>query len=104
MKLYKITIIILFVFIFSIGAVSSHDANQTAYLDIGTDVELESGNPDLVSTSTGTFIDLNTSISQSSEKIDISQDYAYDSEKDKNLSSIEITNKNLSINCKINAA
>ena len=85
-------------FIFSIGAVSSHDANQTAYLDIGTDVELESGNPDLVSTSTGTFIDLNTSISQSSEKIDISQDYAYDSEKDKNLSSIEITNKNLSIN------
>ena len=98
MKLYKITIIILFVFIFSIGAVSSQDANQTADLDIGTDVELESGNPDLVSAPTGTFIDLNTSISQSSEKIDISQDYAYDSEKDKNLSSIEITNKNLSIN------
>ena len=85
-------------FIFSIGAVSSQDANQTADLDIGTDVELESGNPDLVSAPTGTFIDLNTSISQSSEKIDISQDYAYDSEKDKNLSSIEITNKNLSIN------
>ena len=39
-------------FIFSIGAVSSQDANQTADLDIGTDVELESGNPDLVSTST----------------------------------------------------
>lgn len=85
-------------FIFSIGAVSSQDANQTADLDIGTDVELESENPDLVSASTGTFIDLNTSISQSSEKMDISQDYAYDSEKDKNLSSIEITNKNLSIN------
>ena len=98
MKLYKITIIILFVFIFSIGAVSSQDANQTADLDIGTDVELESGNPDLVSTSTGTFIDLNASISQSSAKMDIDQDYAYDIKKDKALSSIEITNKNLSIN------
>ena len=98
MKLYKISIIILFVFIFSIGAVSSQDANQTADLDIGTDVELESGNPDLVSTSTGTFIDLNTSISQSSGKMDITQDYTYDREKDENLSKIEITNKNLSIN------
>ena len=85
-------------FIFSIGAVSSQDANQTADLDIGTDVELESGNPDLVSTSTGTFIDLNASISQSSAKMDIDQDYAYDIKKDKALSSIEITNKNLSIN------
>ena len=86
LKFYKIIIFSLAVLILSLGAVSSHDINQTGHIETsGADVK--------------SFDDLSSEISNGQPQINLSHDYAFNKTSDENYKTgIEINNKNLVIN------
>ena len=74
MKFYRISIIFLFLLVFSIGAVCAEDLDNTT---------IDSTDSDVLSTGEKTFDDLSNLINSStSATIDIKDDYKFNSEKD----------------------
>jgi len=91
LKFYKISIIFLFLLVFSIGAVCAEDLDNTT---------IDSTNSDVLSTGEKTFGDLSNLInSSSSATIDIKDDYKFNSEKDtKKMIVIENSTLNYTFN------
>ncbi|WP_458402946.1 C1 family peptidase [Methanobrevibacter sp.] len=95
LKFNKISIILLFVFIFSISAVCAQDANHTDVSE-GVAAETVLGDSNIT---TKTFADLEKEISGGSGELNISYDYKFDARYDDNYTKgIKITNKILVIN------
>lgn len=92
MKIYTTIIFLTLILIFSIGAVSSQDVNQTQDLAIHSSKDSE-----IISSSENTFKDLNDDLSHDNV-INLTKDYAFDENIDKNYSDGVKINKNLTIN------
>ena len=92
MKLHKLGIILALIFLFTIGAVSSQDVNQTDELTVDSSDEIE-----IISASENTFTDLNKDISNG-DVINLNKDYTYDKNTDKNYTNGVSITKNLTIN------
>ncbi len=92
LKIYQVIILLTLIFIFSIGAVSSHDVNQTQDLVIHSSDDVE-----VIFASDNTFKDLTDDLSHDNV-INLTKDYAFDENIDKNYSDGVKINKNLTIN------
>ena len=92
MKLSKFGVILALIFLFTVGAVSSQDVNQTDELTVDSSDGIE-----IISDSENTFTDLNKDISDGNI-INLTKDYNFDKNTDKNyINGISIT-KDLTIN------
>lgn len=94
MKIYKICIILLLVFIFSVGAVNAQILNQTDEISVDDeDIVIDVNAP------AKTFTDLNNDISVSTGELNINNDYVFSIQKDWDYAGgIQIIGKNLTIN------
>ncbi len=92
LKIHEICLVAALIFIFSMGAVSSQDVNQTSDLAVDSVGEIE-----IVSSSENTFTDLNDDISNVNV-INLTKDYAFNEDDDKNYVNGIAVNKDLTIN------
>lgn len=92
LKIYKICLVVALIFIFSMGAVSSQDVNQTSDFAVDSSDEIE-----IISSSENTFSELNEDISNVNV-INLTKDYTFNEDNDKNYVNGIAVNKDLTIN------
>ena len=92
LKIYGICLVVALIFIFSMGAVSSQDVNQTSGLAVDSSEGFE-----IISSSENTLTDLNDGI-YNVNVINLTKDYAFNEDNDKNHVNGIAVNKDLTIN------
>ncbi len=79
MKIKKFSLILLLIFICSVGVVSAQDANQTEFSENN---EVEISDCDILSDNPKSFSDFDKDLNDSDYKLDMKYDYVFDEQKD----------------------